>query len=72
MKRVQLLTIVVAGRTSREAQAAAREWAAAEPHIALKRITRVRPATPARGNAPNPERWEVELAFVEVEEGLGL
>lgn len=67
-----LLTIVVEGRTAREAQEAALLWARGEPLIRLRTITRVRPATPARGNAPNPERWEVEIAYVAVEEGLGL
>ena len=68
----ELLTIVVDARTAQEAQEAARLWARSEPNIRLRTITRVRPATPAPGNAPNPERWEVEIAFVYVEPGLGL
>jgi hypothetical protein len=62
----ELLTITVEARTAAEAQEQARKWAHAEPHIRLVRITRVRPAAPAPGNAGNPERWEVELAFVAV------
>ena len=60
------LTIVVEGRTAQEAQEAARKWAAAEPGIRLRTITRIRPATPAPGNEPDPERWAVELAYVVV------
>jgi len=67
-----LLKIVVEGRTALEAQENARLWARAEPGIRLRTITRVRPATPFPGNAPNPERWEVELAYVTVEPDLGL
>ena len=68
----ELLTIVVAGRSSREAQVAAREWAAARPSIALKRITRVRP----NGN-PWGEKWTVEIAYSPAvdagdQQGLGL
>ena len=68
----ELLTITVDARTAQEAQEAARLWARAEPNIRLRTITRVRPATPAPGNAPNPEKWAVEIAFVYVEPGLGL
>ena len=60
----ELLTITVEARTAEEAQQAARRWASAEPNIRLRAITRVRPATPAPGNAPNPERWSVEIAYV--------
>ena len=57
----ELLTITVEARTAAEAQEAARKWAQAEPNIRLVRVTRVRPAP---GNAPNPERWAVEIAYV--------
>lgn len=57
----ELLTITVEARTAEEAQEQARKWAHAEPNIRLLRITRVRPAP---GNAPNPERWAVELAYL--------
>ena len=72
MKPLELLTLALDARTAEEAQEQARKWAAAEPNIRLRRITRVRPATPAPGNAPNPEKWAVEIAFVYVEPGLGL
>ena len=62
----ELLTITVEARSAEEAQEQARKWAHAEPHIRLVRITSVRPATPAAGNAPNPERWSVEIAYVAV------
>ncbi len=60
----ELLTITVEARTAEEAMEQARKWAHAEPNIRLLRVTRVRPATPAPGNAPNPERWAVELAYL--------
>ena len=62
----ELLTITVEAQTAWDAEVAAKAWAHAEPHIRLVRITRVRPATPFPGNAPNPERWSVELAYVAV------
>ena len=68
----ELLTITVDARTAQEPQEAARLWARGEPNIRLVRLTRVRPATPGPGNAPNPEKWAVEIAFVYVEPGLGL
>ena len=62
----ELLTIVVEAQNAWDAELAAKAWAAAEPAIRLVKLTRVRPATPAPGNPPNAERWEVELAYVAV------
>ena len=72
MSKHELVEIVVEAKTADGAQVAARAWADRESGIRLVRLTRVRPATPAPGNAPNPEKWAVEIAFVYVEPGLGL
>jgi hypothetical protein len=71
----ELLTIIVDARTAQEAQEAARLWARAEPGIRLRTITRVRPAPPPAAMPAGNEwhdKWAVELAYVNVEPGLGL
>jgi len=66
----ELLTIMVDARTAQEAQEAVVKWVRAHPQIRLVRLTRVRPAMTS--NAPDLDKWAVEIAYVPVEPGSGL
>lgn len=70
MSDILTVPIVVRGETAAEAQAAAREWARAEPNVTLRTICSVRPCV--HNGQPRPGSWTVTLALVPVVPDLGL
>jgi hypothetical protein len=58
----ELLTIVVEAHTAQDAESEARRWAAAEPHIRLLALTRVRLSAWPDGTQRD-DRWQVELRY---------
>jgi hypothetical protein len=63
----ELLTIIVEARSAQEAQAEAVRQVRADPTKKLRTVTRVRPHGPT-----GPDHWDVELAYVAIDPGLGL